>query len=126
MSNLTSTADLYAPGSALRQIGAELGVTATAWDINFARPASPCVATVLRLIPLPQQIRGLRDHGLTWNEVAKQLDMTVSGAWSRYRRGQPPKPPRLPRWHQVLADALDQDRAIGPDGAVGMTNPQTG
>jgi hypothetical protein len=77
------------PGSALRQIGAELGVTATAWDINFARPASPCVATVLRLIPLPQQIRGLRDHGLTWNEVAKQLDMTVSGAWSRYRRDSP-------------------------------------
>jgi hypothetical protein len=34
--------------------------------------------------------------------------MTVSGAWSRYRRARPPKPPRLGRWQQVLADALDQ------------------
>jgi hypothetical protein len=31
--------------------------------------------------------------------------MTVSGAWSRYRRARPPKPPRLGRWQQVLADA---------------------
>ena len=34
--------------------------------------------------------------------------MTVSGAWSRYRRARPPKSPRLGRWQQVLADALDQ------------------
>jgi hypothetical protein len=31
-----------------------------------------------------QQIRELRDQGLTWNEVAKQVGMTVSGAWSRF------------------------------------------
>ena len=27
--------------------------------------------------------------------------MTVSGAWSRYRRARPPKSPRLGRWQQV-------------------------
>jgi cystathionine beta-lyase/cystathionine gamma-synthase len=52
---------------------------------------------------------GQRDHpdaqGLSWNEVAKQVDMTVSGAWSRYRKARPPKPPRLGRWQRVLADA---------------------
>jgi hypothetical protein len=40
-----------------------------------------------------QQILQLRDQGLTWNEVAERVDMTVSGAWSRYRRARPPKPP---------------------------------
>src|SRR5215204_5725196 len=60
-----------------------------------------------------QQILELRDQGLTWNEVAKQVDMTVSGAWSRYRRARPPRPPRLGRWQQVLADGLDQNLAIG-------------
>jgi hypothetical protein len=44
--------------------------------------------------------------------------MTVSGAWSRYRRARPPKPPRLGRWQQVLADALDQNLAIGVRAAV--------
>jgi hypothetical protein len=44
--------------------------------------------------------------------------MTVSGAWSRYRKGRPPKPPRLGRWQQVLADALDQNLAIGVRAAV--------
>jgi hypothetical protein len=39
--------------------------------------------------------------------------MTVSGAWSWYRRARPPKSPRLGRWQQVLADALDQNLAIG-------------
>jgi hypothetical protein len=38
--------------------------------------------------------------------VAEQVGMTVSGAWSRYRRARPPEPPRLGRWQQVLADAL--------------------
>jgi hypothetical protein len=32
--------------------------------------------------------------------------MTVSGAWSLYRRARPPKPPRLGRWQRVLADPL--------------------
>jgi hypothetical protein len=40
--------------------------------------------------------------------VAEHVDMTVSGVWSRYRRARPPKAPRLGRWQQVLADALDQ------------------
>jgi hypothetical protein len=60
----------------------------------------------------------LRDQGLTWTEVAKQVDMTVSGAWSRYRKARPPKPRRLGRWQQVLADALDQNLAIGVRAAV--------
>jgi hypothetical protein len=50
--------------------------------------------------------------------VAEQVDMTVSGAWSRYRKARPPKPPRLGRWQQVLADALDQNLAIGVRAAV--------
>ena len=65
-----------------------------------------------------QQILELRDQGLTWPEIAEQVDMTVSGAWSRYRRARPPKPPRLGRWQQVLADALDQNLAIGVRAAV--------
>jgi hypothetical protein len=60
----------------------------------------------------------LRDQGLTWTEVAKQVDMTVSGAWSRHRRARPRKPPRLGRWQQVLADKLDNNLAIGVRAAV--------
>ena len=59
-----------------------------------------------------------RDRGLAWTEVAKQVDMTVSGAWSRYRRARLPKSPRLGRWQQVLTDALDQNLAIGVRAAV--------
>jgi hypothetical protein len=44
--------------------------------------------------------------------------MTVSGAWSRYRRARPPKSPLLGRWQQVLADALDLNLAIGVRAAV--------
>ena len=44
--------------------------------------------------------------------------MTVSGAWSRYRRARPPRPARLGRWQQVLTDALDQNLAIGVRAAV--------
>jgi hypothetical protein len=44
--------------------------------------------------------------------------MTASGAWSRGRRARPPKPPRLGRWQQVLADALDENLAIGVRAAV--------
>ena len=67
----------------------------------------------------------LRDQGLTWTEVAKPVDMTVSGAWSRYRRARPPKPPRLGRWQQVVADALDQNLAIGVRAAVADTRQIT-
>jgi hypothetical protein len=65
-----------------------------------------------------QQIVELRDQGMTWNEIAKQVDMTVSGAWSRYRTARPPKRPRLGRWQQVLVDALDQNLAVGVRAAV--------
>jgi hypothetical protein len=44
--------------------------------------------------------------------------MTVSGAWSRYRKARPPESPRLGRWQQVLADALDQNLAIGVRAAI--------
>jgi hypothetical protein len=60
-----------------------------------------------------QQIVELRDQGLTWNEVADQVDMTVPGAWSRRQRARPPRSARLGRWQQLLADALDQNFAIG-------------
>jgi hypothetical protein len=60
----------------------------------------------------------LRGQGLTWPDMAERVDMTVSGAWSRYRRAQPPKSPRLGRWQQVLADALEHNLAIGVRAAV--------
>ena len=112
-------ADLYTQGRTLRQIGAELGVTATTVSQQLRRagvtmrrggpPAHPAST---------QQILELRDQGLTWNEIAEQVEMTVSGAWSRYQRARPPKSPRLGRWQQVLADALDQNLAIGVRAAV--------
>jgi hypothetical protein len=111
-------ADLYAQGWTLRQIGDELGVSSTTVSDQLRRagvamrrgaPAHPAST---------QQILELRDQGLTWNEVAKQVDMTVSGAWSRYRRARPPKSARLGRWQQVLADGLDNNLAIGVRAAV--------
>jgi hypothetical protein len=102
----------------LRQIGAELGAH---WStvsqqlqsagVTMRRGASAHPAST-------QQIMELRDQGLTWSEVAKQVDMTVSGAWNRYHRGRPAKPPRLGGWQQVLADGLDKHLAIGVRAAV--------
>jgi hypothetical protein len=73
-------ADLYAGGWTLRQIGAELGVPWTAVGHQLRQagvamrrggpPAHPAST---------QQILELRYHGLSWNEVGKQVDMTVSG-----------------------------------------------
>jgi hypothetical protein len=107
-------ADLYTEGWTLRQIGAELGVTETSVSDQLRRagvamrrsgpPARPTST---------DQIVELRDQGLTWTEIAEQVGITVSGAWSRYRRARPPKSPRLGRWQQVLADALNQNLAIG-------------
>jgi hypothetical protein len=78
-------ADLYAQGWTLRQIGAELGVPWTAVGhqlrragVTMRRGAPPSYPTSTR------QILELRDRGLTWTEVAEQVNMTVSGAWSRY------------------------------------------
>jgi len=112
-------ADLYAQGRTLRQIGAELGVH---WS-TVSQQLQRAGITTRRGGPSAhpastQQILELRDQGLTWNAVAKQVDMTVSGAWSRYRRARPPKSPRLGRWQQVLADALDHNLAIGVRAAV--------
>jgi predicted DNA-binding transcriptional regulator AlpA len=95
-------ADLYAQGKTLRQIGVELGVH---WS-TVSRQLQSAGVTMRRGAPpshpaSTQQILELRDQSLTWNEVAGQVDMTVSGAWSRYRRAQPPKPARLGRWQQV-------------------------
>jgi predicted transcriptional regulator len=80
-------AELYARGRTLRQIGAELGITETTVSDQLHRagvtmrrggpPAHPAST---------EQILELRDRGLSWNEVAKQVGMTRSGAWSRYGR----------------------------------------
>ena len=99
-------ADLYAQGWTLRQIGAELGVH---WStVSDQLPRAGVTMRTGGPPPHPastQQILELCDRGLTWTEVAEQVDMTVSGAWSRYRKARPPKSPRLGRWQQVLADA---------------------
>jgi predicted DNA-binding transcriptional regulator AlpA len=112
-------ADLYAQGWTLRQIGAELGVH---WSTVSERLQRAGI-TMRRGGPpthpaSTEQILELREQGLTWNEVAEQVDMTVSAVWSRYRRAQPPKPPHLGRWQRVLADALDQNLAVGVRAAV--------
>jgi Helix-turn-helix domain/Sigma-70, region 4 len=107
-------ADLYAQGWTLRQIGAELGVTATTVSHHLRRAGVTMRRGGASAHPAStQQILELRDQGLTWPEIAEQVGMTVSGAWSRYQRALPPKSPRLGRWQQVLADALDKNLAIG-------------
>ena len=112
-------ADLYAQGWTLRQIGAELGVTATTVSEQLRRAGVTMRRGGASAHPAStQQILELRDQGLTWPEIAEQVDMTVSGAWSRYRRARPPKSPRLGRWQQILADALDQNLAVGVRAAV--------
>jgi DNA-binding NarL/FixJ family response regulator len=86
-------ADLYAQGWTLRQIGAELCLTETTLSDHLRRAG----VTMRRGRPptrpaSTQQILQLRDQGLTWNDVAKQVHMTVSGVWSLYRKAWPPKP----------------------------------
>jgi hypothetical protein len=102
-------ADMYAQGRTLRQIGAELGVH---WSTVSQQLQSAGVTMRRGGAPAhsasTDQILELRNRGLSWNEVAEQLDMTVSGAWSRYQRSRPPKPARLGRWQQVLADGLQE------------------
>jgi transcriptional regulator len=66
--------DLYSQGWTLREIGAELGVTATTMSHHLRRagitmrrsgpPAHPAST---------QQILKLRDQGLTWPEIAEQV-----------------------------------------------------
>jgi Sigma-70, region 4/Homeodomain-like domain len=91
--DINRAADLYAQGWTVRQIGAELGVTGTTVSDQLRR-----AGVTLRRGGAPahrastQQILELRDQGLTWPEIAEQVGMTVSGAWSRYRRARPPSP----------------------------------
>jgi IS30 family transposase len=74
---LKRAADLYAQGWTLREISAELGVHLNTVGEQLQR------AGIIRRSGGPphpastQQIRELREQGLTWNEVAKQVDMTV-------------------------------------------------
>jgi hypothetical protein len=75
---------LYGEGRSLRQIGAELGVH---WS-TVSQQLQNAGITMRRAGPpahpaSTQQILELRDQGLTWNDMAEQVDMTVSGAWSR-------------------------------------------
>jgi hypothetical protein len=92
-------ADLYAQGWTLRQIGAELGVPWNAVGQQLQR-----VGVTMRRGGTPahpastRHILELRDEDLSWTEVAEQVGMTRSGAWSRYRKARPPKAPRFGRW----------------------------
>jgi hypothetical protein len=107
-------AELYAQGWTLSEIGAELGVQSNIIHDHLRRAGVTMRPVGARTHPAStQEILDLRDKGLTWTEVANRVDMTVSGAWSRYRKARPPKPPRLGRWQQVLAEALDQHLAVG-------------
>ena len=107
-------AHLYVQGKTLRQIGDEQGVSSTTVSHHLRRAGVTMRRGGASAHPAStQQILELRDQGLSWSEVAKQVEMTVSGAWSRYRRARPPDPPRLGRWQQVLTEGLDQNLAIG-------------
>jgi hypothetical protein len=86
---------LYTQGRSLRQIGAEMGVH---WS-TVSQQLQSAGMTMRRGGPpvhraATQEILELRDRGLTWSEVAEQVDMTVSAAWSGYRKARPPKSPR--------------------------------
>jgi hypothetical protein len=81
-------ADLYGQGRTLRQIGAELGVH---WS-TVGQKLQRAGVTMRRSGPSAhpastQQILEARDQGLTWPQIADQVDMTVSGAWSRDAAG---------------------------------------
>jgi hypothetical protein len=107
-------AELYAEGWTLSQIGAELGVRSNVVHDHLRRAGVTMRPAGAPTHPAStQKILDLRDQGLTWTEVAPRVGMTVSGAWSRYRNARPPKPPRLGRWQQVFAEALDQNPAVG-------------
>ena len=83
-------ADLYGQGWTLRQIAAKLSVH---WS-TISQQLQSAGVTMRRGGPeahpaSTQQILRLRDQGLTSPEIAEQVDMTVSGAWSRSRKARP-------------------------------------
>jgi Sigma-70, region 4 len=98
---------MHAEGRTLRQIGADLGIHWSTVSQQLQRAGVTMRSGGPSAHPAStQQILELRDQGLTWNEIAERVDMTVSGAWSRYRRARPPRSPRLGRWQQVLCFSL--------------------
>lgn len=105
---------LYAEGASLRQVGTELGVSATTVRRHLIR-AGVAIRSggPTSLSTSDKEILRLRDSGLDMTEVADRLGLTVSGAWSRYRKARPPAPTRLGRWEQVLADGLAQSPVVG-------------
>jgi hypothetical protein len=85
-------ADLYAQGWTLRQIGAELGLTGTTVSNQLRRAGVTMRRGAHGHDASTDQILQLRGQGISWTEVAEQVGMTRSGAWSRYRRARPPNP----------------------------------
>ena len=68
-------ADLYAQGWTLRQIGAELGVHWSTVSEQLQRAGiSLCSSGPPAHPASTEQILELRDQGLTWSEVAEQVD----------------------------------------------------
>jgi hypothetical protein len=87
-------AELYAQGWTLRQTGTELGVH---WA-TVSQQLRKAGVTMRRSGPAAhpastQKILDLRDQGLTWNQIAQQVGMTVSGAWSPLSKGPAAKVP---------------------------------
>jgi hypothetical protein len=61
-----------------------------------------------------QQILELRDQGLTWPDIAEQVDLTVPVPGAVTGRPGRLSPPRLGRWQRVLAEALDRPTTCSP------------
>jgi hypothetical protein len=110
-------ADLYAQGRTLRQIGAELGVHWSTVGQQLHRAGVTMRRGGASAHPAStQQILELRDQGLTWPEIAEQVCLTVSGAWSRYRRARPPSSPQRARIGSPVLEPLNDlstSRVVG-------------
>jgi hypothetical protein len=102
------------------QIGVGLGVRWATGSQQLHRAGITIRRGGRRLTTLPHQIVDLQDQGLTWSQVAMQVDMTGFGRMEPATgRARQPKSPRLGRWQQqVLAEALDKNLAIGVRVAV--------
>jgi hypothetical protein len=75
---------MYAQRQSVRQIGAGLGVH---WN-TVSQQLDNAGITMRRGGPSAhpastRQILELHGQGLSWDEVANQVDMTTSGVWSR-------------------------------------------